>query len=380
MKRITHLILLTAAAATAIALFLTVTACKGGSANTAKVKLIPEASYGQIQASNRDREQQLYSFIMGKMSGADGVWTNYIDTAQNKEQATGHEILSESASLLLRYQALAGNREEFAAGWDQAKRVFDRERLFSYRYSPKLAKQYPLNAAVDDLRMIRSLIEAGEAFGEKEYTAAADKYALRFAKYNIRDGKVRDFYDETYNAVTPFITLCYIDLKMLGMLPLPVKEHMAVMDNMQKIVANGYISDLFPFYMTRYNYNSKAYESDSVQTVESLLTILSLAEVDKVSEASLRFIKQEVLQGALYGAYSLAGKPLNDIQSTAIYAIAAMIGSKTGDQELYDAALHRMHAYRVEDPASSLFGSYGDAATGQAYSFDNLMALLAYRY
>ncbi|MNC55289.1 hypothetical protein D3C76_1222930 [compost metagenome] len=167
---------------------------------------------------------------------------------------------------------------------------------------------------------------------------------------------------------------------MLDKLPLPAKEHSSLMSRTLEIVENGYISDLFPFYQTRYNYDSKKYESDSVHTVESLLTILSLAEMDKAPGASLRFIKQEVLHGALYGAYSLTGQPQNDIQSTAIYALAAMIGSKTGDRELYEAALGRMHAYRVEAQASPLYGSYGDAASGQAYSFDNLMALLAYRY
>ncbi|MNC81130.1 hypothetical protein D3C75_1341640 [compost metagenome] len=57
-----------------------------------------------------------------------------------------------------------------------------------------------------------------------------------------------------------------------------------------------------------------------------------------------------------------------------------MIGSETRDRELYEAAVQRMQAYRVDDPASPLYGGFGDTGSGQAYSFDNLMALLAYRY
>jgi hypothetical protein len=371
-------------AATAIiagVLLLAGTGCESsGSGTTSGKSMLPTSYYGGSIKGGSDREEQLQRFIRERLSGPDGVRTNYIDTEQNQEQATGFEVLSESASLLLRYQALSRNREGFAVSWEQAKRVFDRERLFSYRYSPKLSKQYPLNAAVDDLRMIRALYEAGEAFGDKAYTSLADKYGLRFAKYNIPDGEMRDFYDDTYDKANPFITLCYIDLKTLGRLPLPSKNHSDLMKKMQKIVANGYISDLFPFYQTRYNYQSKLYETDSIHTVESLLTILSLAEVGQTPEASLRYIKQEVLHGALFGAYSLDGKPLNDIQSTAIYALAAMIGSETRDQELYEAAVKRMQAYRVDDPASPLYGGFGDTGSGQAYSFDNLMALLAYRY
>lgn len=381
MKPAHKIIMRAAAAITAGVLLIAGTGCESsGSGNTSGKSMLPASYYGADIKGGLDREEQLHRFIRERLSGPDGVRTNYIDTEQNKEQATGFEILSESASLLLRYQALSRNREGFAAGWEQAKRVFDRERLFSYRYSPKLSKQFPLNAAVDDLRMIRALYEAGEVFGDKAYTELADKYGLRFAKYNIPDGEMRDFYDETYNKSNSFITLCYIDLKTLDKLPLPSKEHSDVMKKMQNIVANGYISDLFPFYQTRYNYESKSYEAGSIHTVESLLTILSLAEIGQAPQASLRYIKQEVLHGALFGAYSLAGKPLNDIQSTAIYALAAMIGSETRDRELYEAAVQRMQAYRVDDPASPLYGGFGDTGSGQAYSFDNLMALLAYRY
>jgi hypothetical protein len=381
MKPAHNMIKPAAAAIIAGVLLLAGTGCESSGSGTASGKSMLPTSYngGNIKGGS-DREEQLQRFIRERLSGPDGVRTNYIDTEQNQEQATGFEVLSESASLLLRYQALSRNRESFAAGWEQAKRVFDRERLFSYRYSPKLSKQYPLNAAVDDLRMIRALYEAGEVFEDKAYTALADKYGLRFAKYNIPDGEMRDFYDESYDKANSYITLCYIDLKTLDKLPLPSKDHSDLMKKMQKIVANGYISDLFPFYQTRYNYESKSYEAGSIQTVESLLTILSLAETGQAPEASLRYIKQEVLHGALFGAYSLAGKPKNDIQSTAIYALAAMIGSETRDQELYEAAVKRMQAYRIDDPASPLYGGFGDTGSGQAYSFDNLMALLAYRY
>lgn len=381
MKPAYQIIVRATAAITAGVLLMAGTGCESsGDVYTSGKSMLPTAHYGAAMQGTAEREMQQYLFIREKLSGPDGVRTNFIDTEQNEEVATGHETLSESASLLLRYHALSGNREAFAASWDQAKRVFDRERLFSYRYSPKLAKQYPLNAAVDDLRMVRALYEAGEAFGDKVYTALADRYALRFATYNIPDGEMRDFYDETYDTVNPFITLCYIDLKTLDRLPLPPKDHAALMKQMVNILTGGYISHLFPFYQPRYNYESKSYESGPVRTIESLLTILSLAEMGQAPENSLRYIKREVLHGALYGAYSPDGKPLNDIQSTAIYAVAAMIGSQIQDRELYEAAVERMQAYRVQDLASPLYGGFGDTGSGQAYSFDNLMALLAYRY
>lgn len=55
----------------------------------------------------------------------------------------------------------SGEKERFAEEWALAKQTFDMKGGFSYRYSPKQQKLYPVNAAVDDLRIIRALYEAG---------------------------------------------------------------------------------------------------------------------------------------------------------------------------------------------------------------------------
>ncbi|MNV70556.1 hypothetical protein D3C71_1635280 [compost metagenome] len=57
-----------------------------------------------------------------------------------------------------------------------------------------------------------------------------------------------------------------------------------------------------------------------------------------------------------------------------------MIGAEIGDESLYHRSIERMNEFRVTDVGSPLYGGFGDVASGQAYSFDNLMALLAYVY
>ncbi|WMT41666.1 hypothetical protein RE628_03960 [Paenibacillus sp. D2_2] len=95
---------------------------------------------------------------------------------------------------------------------------------------------------------------------------------------------------------------------------------------------------------------------------------------------SIAYLKEKVGSGELYGQYDKQGKPLNQIQSTAIYAISAMIGSVLGDEELYRDSITQMEKYQVQDKTSPLYGGFGDPGTKQAYSFDNLMALLAYAH
>lgn len=322
----------------------------------------------------------LYDFINTKLTGSHGVYTNLQDTDQSSEAATGHEILSESAGIMMRAAVLSGDKELFADQWETAKEIFDMTSGFSYRYSPKLQKRYAVNAAVDDLRLIRALYEAGEAFEDNRYTEEANKYGQRLYSNNVKDGYLYDFYDDDYKLTNNFITLCYINSDTMRKLSLSSESRDQLMSNMGSILESGYLSDEFPFYETRFNYETGAYSSENINTVESLLSILALAEVDQHRSSSIQYIKQQVEAGTLFGQYTREGTPLNDIRSTAIYAITAMIGSEIGDGDLYRESIERMNEFRITDTGSALYGGFGDEQSGQAYSFDNLMALLAYMY
>ncbi|KWX69361.1 hypothetical protein AMQ84_30660 [Paenibacillus riograndensis] len=375
-------------AATLLVLSLLLASCSGkeaatGPAATAGETVTASPSPSAVTSRSMDhrkKRQELSTFIAKQLTGPYGVYTNLLETDQSGEAATGHEVLSESASLLMSAAALAGDKEQFAGQWALAQQTFDMEGGFSYRYSPKQQKRYPVNAAVDDLRLIGALYEAGEVFDEPAYTEQADKYGQRFYDNNVKEGYMYDFYDNVYKTTNNFVTLCYIDLGILRKLSISSELSGILMHNMDGILEEGYLSDTFPFYETRFDYHTGAYSSDHINTVESLLSILHLTETGQQKPASIRYIKEQVAAGTLYGQYSRDGKPLNDIRSTAIYALAAMIGAEAGDDSLYQAAIARMNEFQIRDADSPLSGGFGNTDTGQAYSFDNLMALLAYSY
>lgn len=341
--------------------------------------LKPSPDRGDI-AEFQTEEEQLYTFVTTRLAGPQGIYTNLMDTAQNGTAATGHEVLSESASILMRYAVLAGNRGLFDRQWELAETTFNMEGGFSYRYSPRTGKRYPVNAAVDDLRLIQGLNEAGERFAEPLYSAEAEKYGRRFYNNNVNNGYMRDFYDDNYKNTNEFITLCYINLRTLRNLSIDSEKKKILLRNMNNIVDKGYLSDAFPFYETRYDYETGKYISENINTVESLLTILELAEVGGQRPASIEYIKQQVQRGTLYGQYTREGAATTSIRSTAIYAITAMIGAEIGDDTLYLQSIQRMNEFRVNDKDSILYGGFGDVRSREAYSFDNLLALLAYRY
>ncbi|OAB43359.1 glycosyl hydrolase family 8 [Paenibacillus glacialis] len=327
-----------------------------------------------------ENRKVLYEFIVKELSGSYGVFTNYRDSDQTLNVATGHEVLSESAGLMMRYFAMTKQQSSFDKEWARVKQTLNLTSGFSYRYSPKLNKRYTLNATVDDLRIIRALHEAGSVFEDARYTEEADLYGKRFFEYSVKDGYVYDFYDEIYNVTNAFITLCYIDLRTLQELPINSDQLQQLTSNMLTIMQDGYLTDKFPFYETRYQYETNSYSSENINMVESLLTVLSLTEVKQQNPLSIRYLKEHVKSGTLYGQYNREGRPTTDIQSTAIYAIAAMIGSQLGDKELYEDSIRRMSQYQIHDTNSQLYGSFGDVSTQTVYSFDNLMALLAFAY
>ncbi len=317
-------------------------------------------------------------YLRREQTGEYGVHTNRLETDQTGEAASGHEVLSESAGLLMRYYVARGKREEFAEAWLTAKRTFDQPEIFGYRYSPKVDKLYEINAAVDDLRIIRALFEAADIFQSKDYRKEAERYGARFLKRNASGSRLYDFYDTRYHQTNGFLTLCYADFRTLERLEKSSPTAGALSERLLDIVEEGYLSDEFPFYATRYVYESKSYDTDTIQMAESLLTVLHLAEIGAAKERSFDVIRDYVRSGTLYGQYARDGEPRNDVRSTALYAIAAQIGYEIGDRVLYADAMHRMSEFQILEKASPLYGGFGDTSTGQSYSFDNLMALLAH--
>lgn len=120
-----------------------------------------------------------------------------------------------------------------------------------------------------------------------------------------------DFYDNDLRVTNDFVTLCYINLDVLQNLSIDDEIRGILLHNMNTILEDGYLSDEFPFYETRFNYKTGNYSSEKINTVESLLSILNLAEVDRQKPQSIRYIKEQVEAGTLYGQYTrTASRPM----------------------------------------------------------------------
>lgn len=331
-----------------------------------------------VNPSNQKIESLLH-FIQTDLTDQHGVFTNYQPSKEDQDVATGHEVLSESAGFMMAYAASAQMKELFQQELIKMQQTFDNDQLFGYRYSPLKNKLYPVNAAVDDLRIIRILDHAAKVFDEPSWQALSQDYAKRFSQTNLNDDQLIDFYDSQLGLKNQQITLCYIDLSALALLPLNDKKQEQLLQTQATILANGYLSDDFPLYETRYNYETKAYEGDTINIVESLMTILHLVRQEKAQPASLEYLKRQTPKGQLYNRFTREGKSLDHNQSTATYALVAIIAARIGDVDFYRDAIQQMETFRVTDNGSAFYGAFGDPNSQTFYSFDNLLALLAYQ-
>lgn len=325
-------------------------------------------------------EKACYQFVQTHMLKDGGMLTNYHKKPPNKELATGTEVLSESQGLLLNYTAAIADRETFNAVYAFTKTHLDNKKIFVYRYDPSAASDaaYTVNAAVDDLRIIKALFRAGEAFSDPKLTKAAKSYASRFYKTNVEDGRLYDFYDTALFMKNEFITLCYLDLEALGLLTETDKRYQAVYDHAAETMEGGYISDQFPMFMTRYDYRKNKYEAPAdINMIESVLTALNLSYAQKCPESTVAFLKKELAKGRIYASYKPDGTVKATIESTAVYALCAQLAQQLDDQQMYADSIRLMKKFMVRGSKKPLYGAFGD--NNNVYSFDNLMALTALR-
>ena len=147
---------------------------------------------------------------------------------------------------------------------------------------------------------------------------------------------------------------------------------------MLEIVKNGYISDAFPLYKSWYDYTRLVYPDSELHTAEALLTVLHLSQIGQSKPQSLQWIRDRIAEGQIWSAYDTAGNPTKRYESTAVYAIAAMIAKNEGDMVLASRAIEKMEQLKLRQFGNPLDGAFGNGDGSGMIAFDQLMAWCAY--
>ena len=328
-------------------------------------------------------EEICLSFIRQSMSREDGgVYTNYLENDEHLSYSTGHEILSESVGLMMLYYV---NKSE--------KHMFDEQVgvLLDGMLLPNGLVRWRVNydgdgitetsATIDDLRIIRALIEAYELWGENQYLEYALKIESMIKENNVYEGNIVNYYDQKYDFTAKEVDLSYFDLKTMILMSEYNSEWLEIMENGINIVKDGMISDAFPMYYKTYDIENDEYlNSGKINVIDSFTTILHLSEVDEESKKSIEWIDNQMDNfGVINSSYSCEGHSLSEDESTAAYAIVSRIAKNIGDNDLYNKAMSRMVQLQIKNRESIIYGSFGYEEELEVFSYDNLQALLAFK-
>lgn len=331
--------------------------------------------YGQYP----NQEKKLKSFIENGLLTKSGIYTNFKKQSFKENAARGHELLSESSGMWLEYLAYNHKYREFREFYKETKKTFDLKTQFSYRYTPSKNKKFSVNATLDDLRIIKALQMYGEATGNKKYKKEA---ATRFAmlqRNTMSKGKIASFYDTDSKKQSAEGSLAYYDFQILKYFE-DTKSGRKMYQQQLSVVQNGYLGDAFPLYASSYNWQSKSYSNNDLNTSEAMETLLHLAKINKLQKASLNWLTRQVKNNTLYNTYSVNGNIVNRSHSAGSYAIAAMIFATEHDKKMYQKAMKLVWKYQVLDKNSDIYGAIGIEHQNEAYSFNNLTTLLAANY
>ena len=315
------------------------------------------------------------SFIRNNLMNAyGGVYTT---NGPRSTTPSGTDVLSESQGLLLLNAVDTDNRELFDHIWSFTEKYMIKDGLCAW-YTDVNFKTGGVNATLDDLRIWYALYRAAEKWDDSAYRNAALNIMRSIQQHCINaQGYPVDYVDLNDFSQAQTTSLCYPDLSILKALAEENDYFASVEEKSRRLVTEGYISDEFPLYYSKYDHSVSKYGKDDLNTAEALYTLWNLSRADLLPETSLSWLREHVENSNLYARYHVDGSVVAgyEYHSTAVYGLAALIAHEEGDDELWELALRRMERLYIIDHSDPNYGSYSQG-NEETYAFDQLISLM----
>ena len=327
-----------------------------------------------------EREEILFDFIDKKLTNNDdGIKTYYTNVNSEQDINKENSVSSQSEGMMLLYYLERNDKKSF----DRTLKYIEKNMFLSSNLVSSKVKEGEkdkISKSVDNLRIVNALLLASQRWGGLKYRQVAINIEKAIDKNLLYDGALVDSSDG--QSKDYMITLSYLDLQTMKRLSYIDFNWKKIYTQSLRLLDNGYISAEVPLYKNKYNMKTEEYDTEDIDMVSSLRCILNKAEVSKDVSESINWITEKFKKdGAIYSKYNFnTGNKVSDEESVSIYALLVQIAKKTGNDDLYNMSLKKLKKLQVMDKNSNMYGGYEDLKTLDAYSIDNLNALLAYRY
>ncbi|WP_258115538.1 leucine-rich repeat domain-containing protein [Levilactobacillus yiduensis] len=345
------------------------------------------------EATRATLATNMTSFVKSGLTDADGVLYSSYTAGQS---GGTYEELSETGSLWLLALANSGDATDFDTAFaGMVKRFYDSDKgIFNWQSKGADHTITQGSASIDDLRIIQALLIMNQKDpGNNDRVTWLKTLINGFTKYDLNAYyQMIDGYSSSGQEKR--IRLDYLDLATLK----AIYESKGLYDSgntagetayqqQLKLIKDSYISDKFPFFATFYDYSTGNYQvptdagengltAEHINITDGLLTMLNLAKVGELPQASLAWLKANTADRHIYNNYNLDGTPIAEEDAASNYGYVAQIAAAVGDTTLYSQALSAMNAMTPATSDSPLSGStyYGT----ESYAFNDLNMLLAY--
>lgn len=292
--------------------------------------------------------------------------TNLKDTMQG-DLASGEDVLSESVGLLMLYYMNQDDFQKFDRQVKILKNYFTNgNQLIQWRIRPG-SKEETVNSTIDDLRIIKALILAADKWEQGEYKSFAKSLSSQLLLHCVSEQRLRA-YDSENSTKAPF---AYYDFQAMNLMGDFNEEWSQIAEINIKNILDQQVQNL-PLYKDQW-----FPEQEGFPTVENLMIMMHLSEVGIRDGESMNWLGEQLKNQGLFGRYSAEGKPLNSVESPAIYALTARIAELNDDKDLYKLAINRLKGMQNLE-ANQYYGGFIDLNGLTAFSFDQLLSLLAY--
>lgn len=291
-------------------------------------------------------------------------------------------ILSESYGLALNAAFIAENKDLFNSIYNIAMSKLRVQDDFSWQYDTKKRSLADANSTIDDLRVIKALLDAHNLWHDPVYKSEALRMAAVLKNKAFVNGQLVSFYNFSDGQASQEVHVPFLDLEAMQMLSVIDPDWTPILETAQATINGSFISEAFPMYYPIYNVETAEYSPQKAfNTTEGLVTVLHLAQIKSVKLETIQWISAQLDKGAIYGEYTHEGLPTTKIESSAIYATVVLIGEALGDPALTNKAMQKLLTLQTQK-SGTLFnkgniGAFEDNASKTAYSYDNLMALWA---
>lgn len=298
-------------------------------------------------------------------------------TSDSRDVPSGSDVLSESQGLMMTYDVMTGDMDDFAKVWTFTKEQMMEDGLPAW-YVTKDGERADTNSFLDDIRIWNALHMAGQDYREDAdalLSAIEEKCLTQNGPVNY----VKPKHLLSGAEQADEISLCYLDLSIMQEMAKEDSRFQNACQSAEKILDGGYLGDDFPLYAASYSYKDKAYSKDDLNTAEALYTLWNLAKAGKLPDAALVWLRKNVKAGTLYARYTVSGQPADGYTwfSTAVYGLAALIGEEAGDKDLEEQAVRKMERYLILDADDEQYGAFC-AEGSDASAFDQLIPMIVY--